>query len=441
MITVIQLLGGKGTRLKEITKSNIPKPLVEIKGYSLLELQIKHLISFGCKDFIWICHYMSEAFEREKNRLLKKYNMSIDSIEIYQEQIPLSTFGSLRNAINHRNEKEYMVLYGDILINFDLYRFKKSFMNFRDSDNHILTRYSNHPEDSDKIVINENGYITKFISKKELTKSSDPATTTSGIYLARRSFFDKLSHWSSQKCDLYSEVLPKDGFLVKSTAYHSTEFILDIGTTRRYKLAEKLLNKESYYRKSYLFSNPSLLLDRDGVVIKEDGYITDQNQIIFNDKLIKVMRFLKTKGILVGIITNQPLVAQGRINNFKHELIKNFIINHLSKLSAIDFYYECKHHPEKGFKDEVPFLKHSCYCRKPKTYLFQNAIHDHNLDIDKTFYFGDNNTDYIAGQACNIKSFIYQFPENKSSKNNLSNSAQRISEPEQILELFEGFYE
>ena len=66
MITVIQLLGGKGTRLAEITKGNIPKPLVEIKGFSILELQIKHLISFGCKDFIWICHFMMMLFKKKK---------------------------------------------------------------------------------------------------------------------------------------------------------------------------------------------------------------------------------------------------------------------------------------------------------------------------------------------------------------------------------------
>ena len=439
MITVIQLLGGKGTRLAEITKGNIPKPLVEIKEYSILELQIKHLISFGCKDFIWICHYMSESFEREKERLLKKYKYSIDSIEIYLEQIPLSTFGSLRNAIKSREEKEFLVLYGDILINFDLYRFKENFMNFTDSDTHIFTRYSNHPEDSDKIVINDEGYITKFISKKESNQISDPATTTSGIYLAKKSFFEKLSHWSSQKCDLYSEVLPKDGFLIKSTAYHSTEFILDIGTTSRYKYAEKLIEENSFYRKSYLFPKPSLLLDRDGVVIKEDGYIIDEKQIIFNYDLIEVMKYLRSKGILIGIITNQPLVAQGRINNFKHELIKNFIVNYLSKSSAIDFYYECKHHPEKGFKDEVPILKYSCYCRKPKTALIQRAIHDHNLDIDKSFFIGDNYTDYIAGETCNIRSFIYQFSENRLSNNNNNNefnTIKRIANPKEILELF-----
>ena len=59
MITVVQLLGGKGTRLKEKTKGLIPKPLVEINGISILEQQIKHFISFGCKDFVWICHFMT----------------------------------------------------------------------------------------------------------------------------------------------------------------------------------------------------------------------------------------------------------------------------------------------------------------------------------------------------------------------------------------------
>ena len=52
MIPVIQLLGGEGKRLKEITNGKIPKPLIKINNNSILEIQIKHLISFGFKDFI-----------------------------------------------------------------------------------------------------------------------------------------------------------------------------------------------------------------------------------------------------------------------------------------------------------------------------------------------------------------------------------------------------
>ena len=171
MITVIQLLGGKGTRLEEITKKMIPKPLVEITGDSLLELQIKHLISFGCKDFIWICHYMSEAFEKERERLLEKYDNLIDSIEIYIEEIPLSTFGSLYNVVKHRNELEFLVLYGDVLINFDLYRFTKSFSSYEDSDNHVNQADVHIGTGSyGELVITYNNFSAKIIDPNDNTQ-------------------------------------------------------------------------------------------------------------------------------------------------------------------------------------------------------------------------------------------------------------------------------
>ena len=82
MITVIQLLGGKGTRLRKITKGDIPKPLLKIHEITIVEQQLKHLLSFGCKDFIWICHFKHELFEEEKHRLLLKYKTLINSITI-----------------------------------------------------------------------------------------------------------------------------------------------------------------------------------------------------------------------------------------------------------------------------------------------------------------------------------------------------------------------
>ncbi len=435
MITVLQLLGGKGNRLNEKTKGLVPKPLIEINGISILEHQIKHFISFGCKDFVWICHFMSDDFKKEKIRLLEKYKDQIETINIHIEKYPLSTFGNLHNAIKKRFDDKYLVIYGDIIVNFDLYRFIKDFDQYSKSDTHIFTRFSSHPEDSDKIEINDKGYVSKFISKKEPSQEINPSTTTSGIYLAKRSFFEKLSHWSSQKCDLYSEVLPKDGYLIKASSYQSSEFILDIGTIKRFDEAEKLLKDPFFYKKSYLFPKASLLLDRDGVIIKENGYITELDQIIFNDNLIEVLKYLRKKNILIGIITNQPHVSQGRINDYKHGLIKNFIIQYLAKLQAIDFYYECKHYPDYGFEDEVPHYKQTCYCRKPKTGLLQRAIHHHNIDIDKSFFIGDKCSDLLAGNTSLIKSFFYEFnPKRSLTSENISNV---IHDPEELKTLFD----
>ena len=131
---------------------------------------------------------MSDDFKNEKIRLLEKYKDQIDTINIFIEKYPLSTFGNLFNSIKKRTDERYLVIYGDIIVNFDLYRFIKDFDLFSNSDTHIFTRFSDHPEDSDKIEIDDNGYVSKFISKKEPSNEFDPSTTTSGIYLAKRSF-------------------------------------------------------------------------------------------------------------------------------------------------------------------------------------------------------------------------------------------------------------
>ena len=60
------------------------------------------------------------------------------------------------------------------------------------------------------------------------------------------------------------------------------------------------------------------------------------------------------------------------------------------------------------------------------------AIHDHNLDIDKSFFIGDNETDYIAGETCNVKSYLYKFSESKLFNDVEKNSPKIILEPNQI---------
>ena len=45
--TVIILCGGKGLRLRPITK-NIPKPLIEINKKPILEHIINHFIKYNC---------------------------------------------------------------------------------------------------------------------------------------------------------------------------------------------------------------------------------------------------------------------------------------------------------------------------------------------------------------------------------------------------------
>ena len=58
-------LGGKGTRLSEITNQT-PKPLWPIFGVHTLERSIKNLKEYGINKFIFLLNFKFELFEKEK---------------------------------------------------------------------------------------------------------------------------------------------------------------------------------------------------------------------------------------------------------------------------------------------------------------------------------------------------------------------------------------
>ena len=60
--TVVILCGGKGLRLRPITK-DIPKPLVEIDDKPILEHIINHFLSFNFSKFIIATGYKSKMIE------------------------------------------------------------------------------------------------------------------------------------------------------------------------------------------------------------------------------------------------------------------------------------------------------------------------------------------------------------------------------------------
>jgi hypothetical protein len=69
-----------GTRLMPLTKE-IPKPLLEINGVTLLERMIKNCINAGITDFILIVGYNKEKVYDIAPKLEEKFDISIKIIE------------------------------------------------------------------------------------------------------------------------------------------------------------------------------------------------------------------------------------------------------------------------------------------------------------------------------------------------------------------------
>ena len=67
---MIILCGGKGKRMGKVTK-NIPKPMIKIGKYTIIEHKIKYYQSEGINDYIFCLGYKSKKlmnFLKKKNK-------------------------------------------------------------------------------------------------------------------------------------------------------------------------------------------------------------------------------------------------------------------------------------------------------------------------------------------------------------------------------------
>ena len=108
------MAGGQGTRLRELTKDLIPKPMIEICGRPLLQWQIENLKENGINDIIVVVGHLSERIVT--NNDLDKFN---NIVSYYIEDKPLGTAGALLQ-IKDILEDEFFLIYGDLFFNIDL---------------------------------------------------------------------------------------------------------------------------------------------------------------------------------------------------------------------------------------------------------------------------------------------------------------------------------
>jgi len=196
-IKTIILAGGRGERLRPLTDEN-PKPMLPIAGKPLLQIQIELAKEHGLNSFIICGHYL---FKKIRNFFGngKNYNVNINYRD---ETTPLGTGGAIKNA-EHLINNTFVVIYGDEMIKLN---FKKliSFHKKRKALATVVVHETDHPWDSDLVVLDKNKRIKQFLSKKK--KNRPPINISkSSIYVLEPETFTFIK----KKCDFDSHVLPK----------------------------------------------------------------------------------------------------------------------------------------------------------------------------------------------------------------------------------------
>jgi MurNAc alpha-1-phosphate uridylyltransferase len=108
--TALILCAGFGKRLNPITL-NTPKPLLEIKGISILERCINLIEKLGIQKILINTFYLKDQFSVFLNS--KNFNIDIKIIE--DGEHILDTGGGIQNMIKDSNEKDFIIFNPDTI--------------------------------------------------------------------------------------------------------------------------------------------------------------------------------------------------------------------------------------------------------------------------------------------------------------------------------------
>lgn len=146
-------------------------------------------------------------------------------------------------------------------------------------------------------------------------------------------------------------------------------------------------------------SFPALLLDRDGVINKNYGYVHKPECFHFVDGIFNLARGAHEKGYKIVVITNQAGIGRGYYTEDQfHQLTAWMCRKFLSNGVPISGVYFSPYHPTEGLgcylRDDVS--------RKPRPGMVLQAQQDLSLDLKHSVLVGDKASDILAGLAAGV---------------------------------------
>lgn len=92
---------------------------------------------------------------------------------------------------------------------------------------------------------------------------------------------------------------------------------------------------------------PGVLLDRDGTIIVDTGYVGSVDRVEFIPGAIEAIAALNAAGIPVAVVTNQAGVARGRYDIADVQQVHKFMAAEMARAGAhVDQWLFCPYHPD-----------------------------------------------------------------------------------------------
>jgi D,D-heptose 1,7-bisphosphate phosphatase len=141
---------------------------------------------------------------------------------------------------------------------------------------------------------------------------------------------------------------------------------------------------------------PGVLLDRDGTIIVDHGYVGSVGRVEFIDGAAEAIAMFNRAGIPVAVVTNQAGVARGYYGIADVARVHQYIAEHLAERKAhIDLFAYCPYHPA-GI---VEAFTRTSEDRKPRPGMAKAAQAALNLDLTASWIVGDRQEDIGLAEA------------------------------------------
>jgi len=143
-------------------------------------------------------------------------------------------------------------------------------------------------------------------------------------------------------------------------------------------------------------SRPGILLDRDGTIIVDHGYVGSVDRVEFIEGAPEAIARFNRAGLPVAVVTNQAGVARGLYGVDDVARVHQRIAAHLAGYGArIDLFLYCPYHPA-GI---VEAFARTSEDRKPRPGMANAAASALNLDLAASWVVGDRPEDIGLAEA------------------------------------------
>lgn len=154
---------------------------------------------------------------------------------------------------------------------------------------------------------------------------------------------------------------------------------------------------------------PAIFLDRDGVINyrRPGDYVLTWSQFTIMPGIVNALRDLSRLQLPMIIISNQAAVGKGllapeTLRDITFRLHKELLRQSVSLGGC----YYCPHKPADR-----------CECRKPRPGLLYRAAADFNLDLRRSIFIGDSETDIQAARLAGCQPILFAQDPNRANAN------------------------